>query len=77
MNAEQEGKKWSKSFCLGFRLVCGKQVNTISLKLESAMLHYLHFSLTTAVLKVGDVYENIIHVFIYWETQQKQSNFLL
>jgi len=48
INAEQKGKKWSKSFCLGFRLVCGKQVNIVLLKLELAMLHYLHFSLTSA-----------------------------
>lgn len=57
MNAEQE-REWSKSFCLGLRPSCGKQVNNVLLKLELAMLHYLHF-----FLKVRDIYENIVHVF--------------
>lgn len=63
MNAEQE-REWSKSFCLGLRPGCEKQVNNIFLKLELAMLRYLHFFLTTVMLKVRDVYENIVYVFV-------------
>lgn len=63
MNAEQE-REWSKSFCLGLRPGCGKQVNNILLKFELVMLHYLHFFLITVMLKVRDLYENIVYVFV-------------
>lgn len=60
MNADQE-REWSKSFCLGLRPGYGKQVNIILLKLELDMLHYLLFLLTTVMLKVRDMYENMAH----------------
>lgn len=44
---------------LGLEAKLWETVNNILLKLELAMLHYLHF-----FLKVRDIYENIVYVFV-------------